>query len=180
MKRRELLRVSMKRWWTYSRLKELGLRNVERRVQWNEAAGMLKRNAGRVAKILDSPLFPCETIRNAREFRPRARCLTLIRADRGHRVMFDTVESNGRRFFGTVWCGTRVERFLRGPGRGRGGGGDGGGAGNLSRRKSCSRTEISAGANLAAGRSGLRKRGAGRGRGGAGAGAGRGGPRPFW
>ena len=51
MKRRELLRVSMKRWWTDSRLKELGLRNVERRVQWNEAAGMLKRNAGRVSKI---------------------------------------------------------------------------------------------------------------------------------
>ena len=32
-------------------LKELGLRNVERRVQWNEAAGMLKRYAGRVAKM---------------------------------------------------------------------------------------------------------------------------------
>ena len=51
MKRRVLLRVSMKRWWTDSRLKELGLRNVKRRVQWNEAAGMLKRYAGRVAKI---------------------------------------------------------------------------------------------------------------------------------
>ena len=51
MKRRVPLRVSMKRWWTYSRLKELGLRNVKRRVQWNEAAGMLKRYAGRVAKI---------------------------------------------------------------------------------------------------------------------------------
>ena len=43
-------------------LKELGLRSAERRVQWNEAAGMLKRYAGRVAKILDPPLFPCETI----------------------------------------------------------------------------------------------------------------------
>ena len=32
-------------------MKELGLRNVERRVQWNEAAGMLKRYAGRVAKM---------------------------------------------------------------------------------------------------------------------------------
>ena len=51
MKRRVLLRISMKRWWTDSRFKELGLRNVERRVQWNEAAGMLKRYAGRVAKI---------------------------------------------------------------------------------------------------------------------------------
>ena len=51
IKRRVLLRVSMKRWWTDSRLKELGLRNVKRRVQWNEAAGMLKRYAGRVAKI---------------------------------------------------------------------------------------------------------------------------------
>ena len=51
MKRRVLLRVSMERWWTDSRLKELGLRNVKRRVQWNEAAGMLKRYAGRVAKI---------------------------------------------------------------------------------------------------------------------------------
>ena len=33
-------------------LKELGLRNVERRVLWNEAAGMLKRYAGRAAKML--------------------------------------------------------------------------------------------------------------------------------
>ena len=65
-------------------------------------------------------------------------------------MMFDTVESNGRRFFGTVWCGTRVERFLRGPGRGRGGKSkqeeilqqDG----DLSRGQSCSRAEWAAGA----------------------------------
>ena len=43
-------------------LKELGLRSVERRVQWNEAAGMLKRYAGRAAKMLSPGFGNCDTL----------------------------------------------------------------------------------------------------------------------